>query len=136
MKPSLTAILVVSLVVAFAVVAYQKKRSAPPMLTDQPSPDKPFEWTAGVTLEATVPTLVKLPGNIVAKNEVVGSVIQVSDANAEFAFEPGDGSGSVFKTISVRLQPGVRLKLTKTTIAWVYNEKGKAGEEFYMKRVP
>jgi len=100
-------------------------------------PDMPFEWPAGMTLEAIVPTVVTLPGSIFdSDDEVFDSVIQISDANAKIRFEPsGTSSRPVFKTISVRLEPGMHLKLTKASTAWFSSETVKPGDEFYMRNV-
>jgi hypothetical protein len=87
-----------------------------PQVQHQTSADEPFEWPANVELEAIVSTDVKLPGDILGNDEIFDSVIQVSDSNAKITFEPG-GDSSIFRSISIRLEPGARLKLTKSTTA-------------------
>src|SRR5437762_102997 len=115
MKPSTVATIAVLLLICGAVVAYRRSRhSAPPSaVTDQASPSEPLNWPAGTTMEAIVRTYVILPGNILTNDEVFGSVIQISSSDALISFEPASSPGSVFKTITVRLEPGMRLNLKK-----------------------
>lgn len=112
-----------------------RKSPSPAPIANQAAPDQPVEWPAGVELEAIVPTIVQLPGSILGNDEVFDSVIQQSGSNAKISFEPGGTDGAIFRSISVRLEPGDRLKLTKTTKAILVNEGGAPGEEFYMRDV-
>jgi hypothetical protein len=112
-----------------------RKSPSPAPVANQAGPDQPLEWPAGVELEATVTTVVQLPGSILRNDEVFESVIQQSGSNAKISFEPGGTDGAIFRSISVRLEPGDRLKLTKTTKAILFNEGGAPGEEFYMRDV-
>lgn len=137
MKPTVytaIALLLLACVTAFAYWRSRKPPSSTPV-ADQASPSQPFEWPAGVTMEAIVPTDVILPGSILGNDEVFGSVIQVSGPNAPVYFVPSTTPGVVFKTITVRLEPGTRLKLTKAAEVWVRNVGGKPGDEFYMRLI-
>jgi len=86
-------------------------------------------------MEAIVPTDVILPGDILANDEVFESVIQVSSSDALISFEPATTPGAIFKTITVRLQPGMRLTLKKRADVWAREVDGKPGAEFYMRLI-
>jgi hypothetical protein len=136
MKPSTLAAIAVLLLICGAVVAYRRSRhSAPPPATDQASPSEPFHWPAGTTMEAVVRTDVILPGNILTDDEVFDSVIQISSSDALISFEPATSPGAVFKTITVRLEPGMRLTLKKRADVWAREVGGKPGAEFHMRLI-
>jgi len=82
-------------------------------VADQQGPDKPFFWPANVTLETVDEIIVVLPGSILEDNEVFGSVIQTSSDDTPVRFDPPDGTPA-FKTIALRLKPGVQMTLTKS----------------------
>jgi len=98
-----------ALVAGYAVLSRGQSPKKNPM--DQPDTGTPFDWPANVTLEAPEEIIVVLPGDIVKDNETFDSVIITSD-DTRIAFDPSDGSGA-FRSISIWLMPGKRLKLTK-----------------------
>jgi len=138
MKPTPTLVVLIFvglLVVAVFYVFHFRNTSPLPNSANQPSPDEPFVWSANTTLEATEEIIIVLPGDIVADNETIGSVIQTSSPDTRIAFDPPDGSPA-FRSISLWLMPGVRLKLTKTANVRFQTPDGRSGTgESYMKVV-
>lgn len=103
-------------------------------LADQPSPDEPFLWPAGTTLEALNEVIAVLPWTILGPTEGFGSVIQPSNPNAKIGFDLG-ADGKTFKSIRILLATGDRLTLSKTSTATFRTENGTSGQELYMKVV-
>ena len=134
--PTLSILIFVGLLVIAAFYVFQfRNTSQLPSIVNQPSPDERFVWPANTTLEATEEIIVVLPGDIVADNEIIDSVIQTSSPDTRIAFDPPDGSPA-FRSISLWLMPGVRLKLTKTANVRFQTPDGRSGTgESYMKVV-
>jgi hypothetical protein len=137
MKPTTLATVAVALLICGAIVAYRRSgHPAPPSaVVDQAGPSEPLSWPAGTTMEAIVRTDVILPGSILANDEVFNSVIQISSNDALISFEPATARGSAFKSITVRLEPGMRLTLKKRADVWAQEVGGKPGAEFHMRLI-
>jgi len=125
-------ILVFAVLAIAAIVGCRDQSAA----VDQPSADEPFVWTANTTLEAIEEIIVVLPGDLVGDDEVIDSVIQISDDDTKIAFEPSSDE-STFKSISLWLQPGTQVTLTKTANVRFESPNGEpANGESFMKVVP
>ena len=96
-------------------------------VVDQSSPIEPFVWTANTTLEATREIIIVFPGNVISGDEVIKSVIQVSDDDTKMAIEPSPDE-IAFESISLWLQPGTQVTLTKTAHVRFETPNGQAAD--------
>ncbi len=111
----------------------QRSASSTP-IADQPSPNEPFLWPSGTTLEALNEVIVVLPWTILGPTEGVGSVIQPSNPNAKIGFDLC-ADGKTYQSILILLATGDRLTLSKTSTATFRTEDGALGREIYLKVV-
>lgn len=80
-------------------------------------PGQPFAWRRGLRLEATEETHLAVPGELVRQNEQLGSIVEISDNDAEVRFQQREGGG--IEAIHLFLKPGQSVVLHRASEVFV-----------------
>lgn len=79
-------------------------------------PNKAFVWPKGLRLIPSENVTIEFPGGLVAENQKIGAVIEVSD-DAEIGFQKSNDPENRFSRIILKVEKGDGILINRSTQA-------------------